>query len=82
MQAAAPDRGEHLESGTFLFWSPFRSEGAAEGFARRLSAATQVPVEVVAGGPDGYRVAFSYQDALQRQARIDRIETITGLQLE
>ncbi len=67
---------------SYLFWSPFRSEWAAQGFARRLTAATQVPVEVVAAGPRAYRVAFSYQDELQRQARIDRIQTITGLQLE
>lgn len=68
--------------GTYLFWSPFRSEWAAQGFAGRLTAATQVPVEVVAAGPGNYRVAFSYQDETERQARVQRIETITGLQLE
>jgi hypothetical protein len=70
------------ESGSFLFWSPFRSEWAAEGFARRLTSATQVPVEVVDAGPGKYRVAFSYQDDTERLARINRIETITGLKLE
>ena len=86
VQAAAPvtasDREDSGESGSFLFWSPFRSEWAAEGFARRLTSATQVPVEVVDAGPGKYRVAFSYQDDTERLARIHRIETITGLKLE
>ena len=80
--AAAAKREEPDVPGTFLFWSQFRSESAAQGFARRLSAATQVPVEVVAAGPGNYRVAFSYVDETQRLAQINRIETITGLQLE
>jgi len=86
IQAAAPvtasDREDSGESGSFLFWSPFRSVWAAEGFARRLTSATQVPVEVVDAGPGEYRVAFSYQDDTERLARINRIETITGLKLE
>jgi len=83
-QARADDPGrEHNDpASTYLFWSPFRSEWAAQGFAGRLTAATQVPVEVVAAGPGNYRVAFSYQDETERQARVQRIETITGLQLE
>jgi len=86
VQAAAPvtasDREDSSESGSFLFWSPFRSVWAAEGFARRLTSATQVPVEVVDAGPGKHRVAFSYQDDTERLARINRIETITGLKLE
>jgi hypothetical protein len=86
LQAAAPvtasDWEDSGESGSFLFWSPFRSVWAAEGFARRLTSATQVPVEVVDAGPGEYRVAFSYQDDTERLARINRIETITGLKLE
>jgi hypothetical protein len=86
IQAAAPvtasDREDSGESGSFLFWSPFRSVWAAEGFARRLTSATRVPVEVVDAGPGEYRVAFSYQDDSERLARINRIETITGLKLE
>jgi hypothetical protein len=80
--AGAFDGQDHDQPGTYLFWSPFRSEWAAQGFARRLTSATQVPVEVIAAAPGAYRVAFSYQDELQRQAWIDRIQTITGLQLE
>ena len=81
-QADASGGRDATASGTYLFWSPFRSVWAAQGFARRLTAATQVPVEVVDGGPGNYRVAFSYQDELQRRARMDRITTITGLTLE
>jgi hypothetical protein len=86
VQAAArlapSDREDSSEPGSFLFWSPFRSAWAAEGFARRLTSATEVPVEVVDAGPGKYRVAFSYQDDAERLARINRIETITGLKLE
>jgi hypothetical protein len=77
----APDHEDSDVSGSFLFWSPFRSVWAAEGFARRLTSATRVPVEVVDTGPGKYRVAFRYQDDAERLARINRIETITGLKL-
>lgn len=71
-----------MEDMRYLFWSPFRSEWAAQGFAGQLSLATDVPVEVVNEGPGKYRVGFSYQDETQRQALVSRIETITGLELE
>ena len=70
------------DTGTYLFWSPFRSTWAAQGFAGRLTLATRVPVDVVNTGPGKYRVAFSFQDETERLARIERIETITGLKLE
>ena len=70
------------EESWYAFWSPFRSEWSAQGFARRLRSATRVPVEVVAAGSGQYRVAFSYQDETERLAHIERIETITGLRLE
>jgi len=76
------DRKDTGATSTYLFWSPFRSEWAAQGFAGRLTASTQVPVEVVNAGPGNYQVAFSYQNETDRLARIERIETITGLKLE
>jgi hypothetical protein len=76
------DREDTGATSTYLFWSPFRSEWAAQGFAGRLTASTQVPVEVVNAGPGNYQVAFSYQNETDRLARIERIETITGLKLE
>lgn len=81
-QADSFNTGDSGGAGLHLFWSPFRSEWSALGFARRLSSATQVPVEVVAAGTGQYRVAFSYQDEMERLAHIERIETVTGLQLE
>ena len=84
--AEAPADGsvhEHSgDAGTYQFWSPFRSEWAAQGFAGRLTFATQVAVEVVHEGPGKYRVAFSYRDETERLAQIEHIETITGLKLE
>lgn len=74
--------GHSADGGTHLFWSPFRSEWAARGFAGRLTASTQVPVQVVNVGPGQYRVAFSYRDETERLARIAHIETVTGLKLE
>lgn len=81
-ETGGSDRADSSDAGSYLFWSPFRSAWAAQGFAGRLTLATQVAVEVVNAGPGKYRVAFSYQDETERQARIDRIETITGLKLE
>ncbi len=78
-QADTSDRADGGDAGIHLFWSPFRSEWSAQGFARRLSSATQVPVEVVNAAPGQYRVAFSYQDETERLARIEQIEAITGL---
>jgi hypothetical protein len=70
------------DTGLYLFWSPFRSTWAAEGFAGRLTVSTQVPVDVVTTAPGEHRVAFSYRDETERLTRIERIETITGLKLE
>ena len=66
----------------YQVWSPFHSKWAAEGFAQRLSQATAVPVEVVNAGAGNYQVVFSYRDDGERQAMVERIETITGLELE
>lgn len=66
----------------YLVWSPFHSEWAANGFARRLALATDVPVEVVNESPGNYQVVFSYRDDGERQALVERIETVTGLELE
>ncbi len=71
-----------LVSRNHLFWNPFRSELAAQGFAGRLSSATDVAVVVVEAGPASYRVGFGYRDDAERRALIERIETVTGLELE
>ena len=78
----AADRRDAREVSRYLVWSPFRSEWAAQGFAQRLTVATEVPVEVVNEGPGNYQVVFSYRDDGERQAMVERIETVTGLELE
>ncbi len=71
-----------LQPRSHLFWNPFRSEPAARGFADRLSTATDVAVVVTEEGPASYRVGFDYRSEAERRALIERIETITGLELE
>lgn len=75
-------RKESTEVSRYLVWSPFRSEWAAQGFARRLTLATDVPVEVHNEGPGNYQVVFNYRDDGERQAMVRQIEAITGLELE
>jgi hypothetical protein len=60
----------------------FRSEWVAQGFAQRLTVATEVPVDVINAGPGNYQVIFNYRDDGERQAMVERIETVTGLELE
>jgi hypothetical protein len=63
-------------------WTSFRSEWAADGFARRLSRATDVPVEVVNDAPGDYRVVLPYRDEGEREDMIRQIEAVTGLELD
>ncbi len=63
-------------------WTPFRSQWAAAGFARRLTLATDVPVEVVNAAAGDYQVVFSYRDERERHTMIRQIEAVTGLELE
>jgi hypothetical protein len=79
---SSPELPEPPVAGRYLFWSAFRSEWAARGFATRLTNATAVPVEVIEEGRGEYRVGFDYRDEAQRRERVARIETITGLELE
>ena len=76
------NRSEATEVSRYLVWSPFRSEWAAKGFARRLTLATEVPVEVINEGPENYQVVFRYRDDDERQALVTQIENVTGLELE
>lgn len=75
-------RNAPVEVSRYLVWSPFRSEWAAQGFARRLTLATDVPVEVRNEGPGNFQVVFRYRDDSERQAMVRQIETVTGLELE
>ena len=75
-------RNEAMAASRYLVWSPFRSEWAAKGFARRLTLATEVAVEVINEGPENYQVVFNYRDDAERQALVAQIENVTGLELE
>ena len=76
------DRNDVTAVSRYQVWSPFRSEWAAQGFARRLALATDVPMEVVNEAPGSYQVVFSYRDDGERQVLVRHIETVTGLELE
>lgn len=77
---AAPEADANLPR--YSVWTPFRSEWAAQGFARRLTQATAVPLEVISGGPGNYQVVFSYRDEDERRAMLAHIEDVTGFELE
>jgi hypothetical protein len=79
---AAIEHRETAGQSRQALWTPFRSQWAAQGFARRLALATEVPVEVVSESPGVYQVVFRYHDDAERRAHLQRIETITGLELE
>lgn len=63
------------------FWQPFTSEISARGFAARLEQLTGLDFQVRRAGAGEYEVAFAHLDDNQRQAHLDRIQTVTGLDL-
>ena len=85
-QALGPGEGlpenDAVNPSRYPVWTPFRSHWAAEGFARRLTLATDVPVEVINETPGHYQVVFRYRDEGERQTMVEQIEAVTGLELE
>jgi hypothetical protein len=65
----------------FAFWSPFRSEIAADGFIAELQRTTGLDYRVVKLKPGVYEVAFAYSDPLDRDTKLDRITAATGLDM-
>ncbi|MGI9263444.1 MAG: hypothetical protein ACR2QU_00860 [Gammaproteobacteria bacterium] len=63
------------------FWTPFRSEASANGFAARLGRDTNREYRVIRTGPGEYRVAFFHVDDIDRRARLVEIEQVSGLKL-
>jgi hypothetical protein len=63
------------------FWQPFTSEMSARGFAARLEQLTGLDFQVRRAGVGEYEVAFAHLDDNQRQAHLDRIQAVTGLNL-
>jgi hypothetical protein len=65
----------------YAFWTPFRSEVSANGFAARLGRDTDREYRVIRTGPGEYRVAFFHTDDNDRRARLVEIEQVSGLVL-
>lgn len=63
------------------FFTPFRSEASARGFAQHLEAATGRQFRVARAGPGDYRVEFRIVPEEDRDARIAEIEAASGLAL-
>jgi len=79
--APAPPVDIEDEPKWFAFWSPFRSELAANGFVARLQSVTGLDYRVVRIKPGVYEVAFAYGDDDEIDAKLATISSATGLQL-
>ena len=65
----------------YAFWSPFRSEVAANGFVDQLQRVTGLDYRVVKIKPGVYEVAFAYEDDGEITANLSQISAATGLEL-
>lgn len=65
----------------FAFWSPFRSEVAANGFVKQLQRVTGLDYRVVKLEPGVYEVAFAYADDAEIDSYLSTISAATGLDL-
>lgn len=65
----------------YAFWSPFRSEIAANGFVAELQRVTGLDYRVVKVKPGVYEVAFSYADEDSLEQYLSTISAATGLEL-
>ena len=65
----------------YAFWSPFRSEVAANGFVDQLQRVTGLDYRVVKVESGVFEVAFAYQDDQEITANLSQISAATGLRL-
>ena len=70
-----------LEPQWYAFWSPFRSELAADGFVAQLQRTTGLDYRVVKLKPGVYEVAFAYSDDADIESKLTQISSATGLDL-
>ena len=70
-----------VEPRWYAFWSPFRSELAADGFVAELQRTTGLDYRVVKLKPGVYEVAFAYSDDADIDDRLTQISMATGLDL-
>ena len=79
--AEAPREQEPVDENWYAFWSPFRSEIAANGFVARLQETTGIDYRVVKVKTGVYEVAFAYLDDADIQDKLARISEATGLDM-
>lgn len=72
---------ESAEQNWYAFWSPFRSEIAADGFVSELQRTTGLDYRVVKLQPGIYEVAFAYTDDADIREKLTRISAATGLDM-
>ena len=70
-----------VEENWYAFWSPFRSEIAANGFVSKLQETTGIDYRVVKVKTGVYEVAFAYIDDADIQDKLARISNATGLNM-
>ena len=76
-KVTVPDLAENW----YAFWSPFRSELAANGFVAKLQETTGIDYRVVKVKTGVYEVAFAYTDDADVQQKLARIAGATGLDM-
>ncbi len=81
VEAAEPDLADAVEQNWYAFWSPFRSEIAANGFVEQLQRSTGIDYRVVRQKPGVYEVAFAYSDDGDIQDKLAAISAATGLEM-
>lgn len=70
-----------IDENWYAFWSPFRSELAANGFVSKLQESTGIDYRVVKIKTGLYEVAFAYSDDEDIQDKLARISAATGLDM-
>lgn len=70
-----------VDENWYAFWSPFRSEIAANGFVAKLQETTGIDYRVVKVKTGVYEVAFAYVDDADIEDKLARISSATGLDM-
>ena len=76
-----PEPASVIGENWYAFWSPFRSELAANGFVSKLQESTGIDYRVVKIKTGLYEVAFAYSDDEDIQDKLARISAATGLDM-
>lgn len=88
LRTVAPDAPPAVEAARvdteqnwYAFWSPFRSEIAADGFVSELQRTTGLDYRIVKLKPGIYEVAFAYSDDADIEDKLLQISAATGLDM-